>query len=221
MKKVDGAFDGIRSSLNTSLASLDAIKTEIIISDNRKIAELLIRVSTDCSLFLDRFMEIVWKKLTASPEKNPYIYFPIFEDENKFKRRLRKYGLEGIDKDEPELFSLIRCYQPFVYGQSWLSNLHNVASERHSDPSMIYQPYKGRTRYIHMPSAIGETVTVSYTKENGDVVFHTIERYGIPDRDPPKLIIKSQDEALAFIETCLIETNNFIASMIDCFEKKL
>lgn len=219
LKSTDASFNGIRKNLISQEAIKEIYKSEFNSSSQEDSGALLIKVATDCILILDRVMYVIWQKLATQKLKKPKIYFPVYESEDKFKSNLKKYRIENIDKSNPDLFRIIREVQPFCCENSWLFKQYHIAKERHSDSSRIYETVsKSKGMRIGFNFQKGEAVSVSFAQGDRRQHFHT-ESWGVPDRAPPKFIIKDQREAISFFDECFEGTAALTNSIIECFDE--
>lgn len=227
MKHIDSAFDYLRFNLKYTLDRKEGYKSYLLKFDERYYGYILVRISTECQMLLDQFMEIAWQKTTNANNidinnKAPHINFPVCYTEKDFNDRMSKRMKIGeIESDYPDLFLLIRNIQPFICEKSWLHDQYEIASQRHSKPHLVYNGQaKMGTRFSILGVAEGSEYSASISY--GNITKHiSVRRWGIPDRPPPKVILKSHDEAVDFIENSISGTNSLICNMIDCFEKRL
>lgn len=216
---IDVSFRNLRFNLSYTLSKKEEYKIELTSYNEKDYGFFLVRIATECMLLLDQCVEIVWKKI-GDLEKNSYKKFPVVKDANAFETRIRNIGLENIQEDAPELFEIIRNVQPFVCGESWLFYQHHIAEHRHSNPQIVYEYKQKNVIYIHALGYQGKEIK-GYATINGEKHHTHIRKYGVPDQKPPKAKIKSEEEAINFIETCISETNKTIYEIIYYFESKL
>lgn len=222
MKHIDGSFDYLRFNLKYTLDRKEEYKNYLLSFNKRYYGYFLVRFATECQLLLDQFMEVAWQKTADLDKKTPNVYFPVCYNETDFIKRMNnRMNVEKIELDYPDLFLLIKNIQPFICGESWLHDQYQIASERHSRPHNVYSGRSNKSRSFTMhPVAKGKERTLSVS--NGHTTIHvTARRWGIPDRPPPKVVLKSKDEAVNFIENSISGTNSLICDMIHCFEKRL
>lgn len=218
---IDASFSGIRANLSYILSKKEDYKREFISTNENLGGGFLVKISTECMLLLDQFMEIVWTKFANLEKKKPYVTFPVVDNLDKFNELMRKRNqLPMLEEDCPELFNLIKSVQPFNCGESWLFFQYHIASERHSEPRFVYTFRSKDAINMTAPSLIGQDFSISIGEEGNRKTLH-FRNYGVPYREPPRAVIKSKEEALSFIENCITGTNSLVGNMIACFEKNL
>lgn len=217
--KKDASFHNIRFNLSYTLKKKEEYKNEISRLEEKNYGYWLVRIATECSLLLDQFMEIVWTKVGDLDKKKPYIYFPVFYDLDGFEKRIDRLGVGKIRNDFPDLYELIKTYQPIGDMQHWLYRQHHVASERHSDPQRVYN-FKRKGIKIFSEFLKGEEVKFSVSS-GGKTEFVHVRRWGIPNTAPPEVIIDGKQEAVEFIEACISGTDKLIKDMMHCLEKDI
>lgn len=216
---IDVSFINLRFNLSYTLRKKEEYKLELTSYDEKEYGFFLVRIATECMLLLDQCFEIVWRKI-GNLENNSYKKFPVVNDADALESIIRRVGLENIQEDAPELFEIIKNVQPFICGEAWLFYQHYIAEHRHSDPQIVYDYQSKNAIYIHAPDLKGKEFS-GYLTSNGEKKHIHIRRYGVPDQEPPKAKIKSEEEAIKFIETCISETNKNICDIIYYFESRL
>lgn len=126
-------------SVDAQFRRLDKQLRELSLSvsggDNEEVSVLSGEICNSCMLLLDKTINEVWqKKSEGRPGANkPFMYFPAnFESPEKLKTKLQQYQMPNLERNAPDIFSLIESAQPYK-GAKWLSDLHKVASIRHED----------------------------------------------------------------------------------------
>lgn len=222
----DALFSKIRHDLKLLLNKREALKEEFICLSELNAASVLVRVASEGMFLLDRIMLIAKRKTASQYSKGGYSKFPVCYSLDEFNNRITRSGLDNLQKEFPELLEIILGVQPFHCGRSWLSDQHQIAELRHSERDSVYIKKRGMTFTLgNVPK--GSTVTIKKPIGNGDVEVYTVKEWGVTHLPPAKIpknptpVIEGEDNALQFIEKCIIGTNDLSLSMIDCFEKIL
>ncbi len=87
----------------------------------------------DLSHYSDQVANNVWDwlNMNQTATKKPNIYWPISQDEDNFRKKLRDWKMLDLEKRAPDIFDAFKSSQKWHNSEATLPDIKNLANSRH------------------------------------------------------------------------------------------